>query len=223
MSHFIFMLTRNDQTVINAREVYQSIRHCGLRYVGFKDIGLPLEELKLLANDIRHDGCKVMLEVVSSTQDSELRSVEAAIELRVDYLLGGRHAKEAVKLLKKCDIQYFPFAGHTVGHPTKLTGSVQEIVEDAKQLCALDGVHGLDLLAYRFAGNVPDLAQQVVQAVKKPVIAAGSIDRPERIQAMRAAGMWAFTVGSALFDGLFPANSMKAQVESVLELEGVEV
>jgi pyridoxal biosynthesis lyase PdxS len=223
MSHFILMLTRNDQTVANAREVYQSIRRCGLQYVGFKDIGLPLDELKLLANDIRQDGGKVMLEVVSSTQESELRSIEAAIELKVDYLLGGRHAKEAVKLLKGRDIQYYPFAGHTVGHPTKLTGSVQEIVEDAKQLCALDGVHGLDLLAYRFAGDVPDLARQVVQAVKKPVIAAGSIDRPERVHAMRAAGMWAFTVGSALFDGLFPSNRMKAQVESVLELEGVRV
>lgn len=221
MSHFIFMLTRNDQTVAKAREVYQSIRCCGLRYVGFKDIGLPLDELKLLANDIREDGCKVMLEVVSTTQESELRSIEAAIELKVDYLLGGRHAKEVVKLIRGRDIQYFPFAGHTVGHPTKLTGTVQEIVEDAKELCALDGVHGLDLLAYRFAGDVPDLARQVVQAVKKPVIAAGSIDRPERVQTMRAAGVWAFTVGSALFDGLFPINTMKSQIQSVLELEGV--
>jgi hypothetical protein len=84
-----------------------------------------------------------------------------------------------------------------VGHPTKLTGMAHEIVEDAEQLCALEGVHGLDLLAYRFAGDAPGLACQVVQAVKKPVIAAGSIDRPERVQAMRAAGMWAFTVGSA--------------------------
>lgn len=223
MSRFIFMLTRNDQTVTNARAVYQDVRHCGLQYVGFKDIGLPFDELKLLANDIRKDGCKVMLEVVSSTQESELRSIEAAIELKVDYLLGGRHAKEAVKLIKGRNIQYYPFAGHTVGHPTKLTGSAKEIVEDAKELCALDGVHGLDLLAYRFTGDVPELARQVVQAVKKPVIAAGSIDRPERVQAMRAAGMWAFTVGSALFDGLFPASSMRSQVESVLELEGVTV
>ena len=134
MSHFIFMLTRQDKTVVNAREVYQSIRRCGLKHVGFKDIGLPLNELKLLANDMRQDGCKVMLEVVSSTRDSELRSIEAAIELKVDYLLGGRHAAEAVKLLKGRDIQYFPFAGHTVGHPTKLTGTMHEIVEDAKQL-----------------------------------------------------------------------------------------
>jgi hypothetical protein len=223
MSHFIFMLTRSDQTVTNAREVYRDIRSCGLQYVGFKDIGLPLEELKLLAQDIRQDGCKVMLEVVSNTQESELRSIEAAIELKVDYLLGGRHAKEAVKLLKGRDIQYFPFAGHTVGHPTKLTGSAQEIVEDARELCAMGGVHGLDLLAYRATGDVPALARQVVQAVNKPVIAAGSIDRPERVQAMRAAGMWAFTVGSALFDGMFPTNAMKAQVESVLNLEGVSV
>jgi hypothetical protein len=217
------MLTRNDQTVINAREVYQSIRHCGLQYVGFKDIGLPLDELKKLANDIRQDGSKVMLEVVSSTQESELHSVKAAIELKVDYLLGGRHAKEAVKLLKGSQIQYFPFAGHTVGHPTKLTGTTEEIVADAKELCAMDGVHGIDLLAYRFAGDVVDLANQVIAAVDKPVIAAGSIDRPDRVQAMRASGIWAFTVGSALFDGLFPTNSMQSQIESVLELEGVKV
>lgn len=221
MSHFIVMLTRQDQTVTNAREVYHSIRHCGLQFVGFKDIGLPLDELKLLANDIRQGGGKVMLEVVSSTQASELRSIEAAIELKVDYLLGGRHAHEAVKLLKGRNIQYFPFAGHTVGHPTTLTGSLQEIVDDARQLCALDGVHGLDLLAYRFAGDVPQLARHVVQAVKKPIIAAGSIDRPERVQAMRSAGMWAFTVGSALFDGLFSGHGMKAQIQSVLALQGV--
>lgn len=221
MSRFIFMLTRQDQTVTNAREVFKSVRHCGLQFVGFKDIGLPLDELKLLANDIRTGGAKVMLEVVSNTQESELRSIEAAIELRVDYLLGGRHAKEAVKMLKGRDIQYFPFAGHTVGHPTMLTGTMQEIVNDARELCALDGVHGLDLLAYRFAGDVPELSRQVVQAVKKPVIAAGSIDRLERVQAMREAGMWAFTVGSALFDNLFATNAMKAQVDAVMNLEGV--
>jgi hypothetical protein len=221
MSRFILMLTRNDQTVINARAVYQSIRHCGLQFVGFKDIGLPLGDLKLLTNDIRKDGCKVLLEVVSSTQESELLSIEAAIKLNVDYLLGGRHATDAVKLLKGKNIQYFPFAGHTIGHPTRLTGSVQEIVEDAKALCALDGVHGLDLLAYRFAGDVPELARQVLQAVNKPVIAAGSIDSLERIHTMQAAGMWGFTVGSALFNGLFPANNMKAQIDSILELEGV--
>ncbi len=221
MSHFILMLTRNDQTVADARAVYQDVRHCDLRYVGFKDIGLAFDELQRLANDIRADGRKVMLEVVSATRESELRSIEAAIELKVDYLLGGRHATEAVKRLKGLPIQYFPFVGHTVGHPTTLTGTIEEIVEDAQRLCAIDGVHGLDLLAYRFSGGVPELTRQVAKAANKPVIAAGSIDRPERVHAMRAAGAWAFTVGSALFDGLFPTNAMKAQIESVLQLEGV--
>jgi pyridoxal biosynthesis lyase PdxS len=228
MTHLIVMLTHNDTTVSNARAAYRSIRGCGLRYVGFKDIGLPLAELKLLTADLRQDGCQVMLEVVSSTPDAEMQSIEAAITLQVDYLLGGRHAKEAVKLLQGRGIRYYPFAGHTQGHPTQLTGDMQAIVEDAQALCALDGVHGLDLLAYRFAGHAPALARQVVKAVKKPVIAAGSINSPARVQAMQAAGMWAFTVGSALFEGSFDQrlaslcnHTLQAQVKAVMQLQGV--
>ena len=44
MIEFIFMLTRNDQTVSDARDVYDTLRDTGLRYVGFKDIGLPPSE-----------------------------------------------------------------------------------------------------------------------------------------------------------------------------------
>ena len=68
MSHFIFMLTKNDQTVANARSVYQSIRDTAIQFVGFKDIGLPFDELLLLAQDIKRDGRKIMLEVVRSEE-----------------------------------------------------------------------------------------------------------------------------------------------------------
>ena len=106
----------------------------------------------------------------------------------MDYLLGGRHAEEAVRILKGTDIQYFPFAGRTEGHPTRLVGTIDEIVEDAKRLAALQGVHGLDLLAYRFAGDVEQLAARVVQSVSIPVLVAGSIDSNARVQAMRRCG-----------------------------------
>jgi tryptophan synthase alpha subunit len=221
MAHFIFMLTKNDQTVANAMDVYRSIRDTSVQFVGFKDIGLPFDELIALAREMKRDGKKVMLEVVSSSRESELRSIEAAGKIGVDYLLGGRHAQAAVELLKGTSIQYFPFAGHTVGHPTKLTGTMQEIVDDAKRLASLPGVHGLDLLAYRFAGDVPELTQQVVRAVSKPVIAAGSIDSNARVQAMRKAGAWGFTVGSALFDGIFIDEPIRTQVNTILEFEGV--
>lgn len=218
MFHFIFMLTQNDKTVSDALDVYRRIRKSNLRYVGFKDIGLPITELKALNAEMQADGKITMLEVVSATREAEINSIKAGIEIGVNYLLGGRHAADAVALLKDTGIQYFPFAGHTVGHPTKLTGTIEEIVEDAKRLAAIPGVHGLDLLAYRFDGDVPELARRVVDAVNIPVIAAGSIADYARIHALEQAGMWGFTVGSAIFEELFPTDTIKAQIDSIVEL-----
>jgi phosphoribosylformimino-5-aminoimidazole carboxamide ribonucleotide (ProFAR) isomerase len=86
----------------------------------------------------------------------------------------------------------------------------------------LPGVHGLDLLAYRFKGDVPALARAVVDAVRVPVIAAGSIHSADRVAAMRHAGVWGFTIGSALFDGAFQTDSIRSQVQTILELDGVQ-
>jgi hypothetical protein len=221
MSHFIFMLTKDDRTVSDALRVYSSLSNSPLRYVGFKDIGLPLDELKTLASLIKADGKHVMLEVVSTSREAETRSVKAAVEIGVDYLLGGRHAEDATRLLKGSGIRYFPFAGRTVGHPTRLAGSIDEIVDDARSLAAMPGVDGLDLLAYRFAGDVEALAKRVAKAVSVPVIAAGSIDSAERVQAMRRAGVWAFTVGSAVFDGSFLGEPVPQQIDNILRLDGV--
>lgn len=221
MSHFIFMLTKNDATVANAATVYSRIARCPLRFVGFKDVGLPMEDLIDLARVMKRDGKQVMLEVVSTSRESETRSVEAAARIGVDYLLGGRHADDAVRILKGTNIRYFPFAGNTQGHPTRLTGSVEEIVDHARGLTSMPGVHGLDLLAYRFAGEAPALTRAVVEAVKLPVIAAGSIDSEQRVQAMREAGVWAFTVGSAVFDGDFLLEPVGQQIDTILNLKGV--
>jgi hypothetical protein len=182
---------------------------------------VPPDELKALARLIKADGKQVMLEVVSTSREAELRSVEAAIAIGVDHLLGGRHAEDATRLLKGSAIRYFPFAGHTVGHPTRLTGSIDEIVDDARRLAALPGVHGLDLLAYRFSGDVEELTRRVVNAVRVPVIAAGSIDSAERVQAVRQAGAWAFTVGSAVFEGSFLRAPVRQQIDNILSFEGV--
>jgi hypothetical protein len=221
MSHFVFMLTKDDRTVPDAARIYEGLARTPLRYIGFKDIGLPVPELVSLAAAMKRDGKMVMLEVVSTSREAEIRSIEAACEIGVDYLLGGRHAEDAIRILKGTDIQYFPFAGHTEGHPTRLVGTIDEIVEDAKRLAALPGVHGLDLLAYRFAGDVEQLAARVVQSVNVPVLAAGSIASNERVQAMRRCGVWGFTVGSAVFDGDFLREPVPQQVENILQLEGV--
>lgn len=214
---FIFMLTRNDMTVPDALAVYQQVRDIpGLRYVGFKDVGLPLPQLRQLAEAIHDGGHTVMLEVVSLSEADELNSARGALAIGADYLLGGRRAAQVVPLLAGSRIKYFPFCGETVGHPTRLLGPIDAIVADAIRLAAMPGVDGLDLLAYRFDGDVARLADAVAAAVDVPVIAAGSIDCRARIEAVDRAGVWGFTVGSAIFDGSFGAGPVAQRVAAVL-------
>jgi hypothetical protein len=215
---FIFMLTHGDRTVPNARAIYDEIRACDLRYVGFKDIGLPIEELRALSAAIRADGREVMLEVVSEAKEEELRSIRAALEIGVDWLLGGTHPAEALEILAGHDaIRYCPFPGRVIGHPSLLRGSIEEIASDAERLTTTPGVHGLDLLAYRYDGDVEALTSAVRARSRGPVIAAGSVDSFERIAVLNRIGVWGFTIGGAIFDGKFAgAPSLPAQIDAVL-------
>lgn len=226
MLEFIFMLTRNDQTVPDAMAVYDEIRDTDLRYVGFKDIGLPVARLRELATAMRADGREVFLEVVSERVEDEIRSVEASLEIGVDWLLGGTHPDEALAILDRIGPpgtpgrpRYCPFPGRIVGHPSVLEGSLTEIAGSARRLTARDGVHGLDLLAYRWDGDVPALVRAVVAASAGPVIAAGSVDSAEQIDALADAGAWAYTIGGAIFDRRLPGGpSVREQVECALGL-----
>jgi hypothetical protein len=221
VTEFIFMLTHSDRTVPNARAVYDEIRSSGLHYVGFKDIGLPIAELRELARAIRADGREVMLEVVSEDKDEELRSIRAALEIGVDWLLGGTHPDEALEILAGSPARYCPFPGRVIGHPSQLRGSIDEIAADAAALTARPGVHGLDLLAYRYDGDVQALTAAVNERSSGPVIAAGSVDSLERISVLTRVGVWGFTIGGAIFDGRFAgAPSVPAQIESVLAAIG---
>jgi hypothetical protein len=223
---FIFMLTRNDQTVPDALEVYDTLRDTGLHYVGFKDIGLPPARLRALADTMRSDGREVFLEVVSERAEDELRSVHAALEIGVDWLMGGTHPDEALAVLDTVGPpgtpgrpRYCPFPGRVLGHPSVLEGTIEEISRSAHDLTARPGVYGLDLLAYRWSGDVPALVRAVVGAASGPIIAAGSVDSAERIQALTDAGAWAFTIGGAIFDQKLPAGpSVREQVECALAL-----
>jgi hypothetical protein len=220
MGEFIFMLTRDDITVSNARELCLELDDARLRYVGFKDVGLPFAELHELVDILHDQGREVMLEVVSEHRDDELRSVAAAIDLGVDFLLGGVHVSEALAVLDVHDgeIGYFPFAGEVWDHPSVLLGSVASVVASARRLCARDGVDGVDLLAYRFEGDPDALLTEVVRAVEKPVIAAGSVDSVERVRAVARAGAWGFTVGTAAFERRFaPGRPLHVQIQAILE------
>lgn len=216
---FIFMLTRNDCTVADATVHVEMALSSGIRHIGFKDIGLPFDELARLARRIQEGGASAYIEVVSLDRESELRSVKAAIDLRVDYLLGGTHAEDVLPLLEGTGIRYFPFPGRIVGHPSVLDGTEDEIVQSALALASHAGVSGLDLLAYRSPGNVPSLIKAVCQAVAKPVIVAGSIDNADQIATARHGGAAGFTIGTSALDGRFPAaqRDLGSQLAAIMD------
>jgi hypothetical protein len=214
---FIFMLTHHDATIPNALEVYDEVRDLPLRYVGFKDVGQPVARLAELARRIHADGREAMLEVVSENAADELKSIDAAWSIGVDWVLGGTHVGAALALLDGRDLRYCPFPGRVIGHPSILEGTVDEIAQSAKSLTSHDRVSGLDLLAYRYSGDVEGLVAAVVRSTSKPVIAAGTVNSIERITALRRLGVWGFTVGGAVFEGTFPAApDNRSQVEAII-------
>ncbi|SRR6266550_8565290 len=211
------MLTHHDATIPNALEVYDEVRDLPLSYVGFKDVGQPVERLTELARRIHADGREAMLEVVSENADDELKSIDAARSIGVDWVLGGTHVEAALALLDGRDLRYCPFPGRVTGHPSTLEGTIDEIAQSAQVLTSHEAVSGLDLLAYRYSGDVEALVSAVVRSTSKPVIAAGTVNSIERISTLDRLGVWGFTVGGAVFERTFPAQpDHRSQLEAII-------
>ena len=215
---FIFMLTHDDRTVEDALAVLEEVKPTGLAHVGFKDVGASPEQQRTLADSAHEAGMTVYLEVVSTSVEAELASVEAGRAAGVDWLLGGTNPDRALPVLAGSGIHYAPFPGRIVGHPSVLEGSIEEIAADAARLTSLEGVGGLDLLAYRHHGVDPlELTAAVVAASSGPVIAAGSVVTEHQIAGLGRAGAAAFTIGGAIFDGRLPGAGVAGQVRTALD------
>lgn len=217
---FIFMLTRHDQTVLDALDVLDEIGEVGLRHVGFKDVGVDRDTLHALNRAIKDAGATSYMEVVSTSPEAAVRSARIAAEIGIDRLLGGANAAEIVAAIDSKTLAYYPFPGKPVGHPTKLGGSPESVAEDCRRFLEM-GCAGVDLLAYRATEADPI---NLVKAARRGLgeagwlICAGSVDSPARIQALKEAGCDAFTIGSAAFDGSFSPRKgrLASQLRDIL-------
>jgi phosphoribosylformimino-5-aminoimidazole carboxamide ribonucleotide (ProFAR) isomerase len=210
------MLTLQDVTVPNAIEIFKEIKGTGVKLIGFKDVGLPKVELMKLVKLMKKEKMKTFIEVVSGSEEENLRSAKTAIELGVDYLIGGTYVKETLPVIKGTRIKYFPYIGKIIGHPCLLRGTVEEIVEDGRKVEKL-GVDGINLLGYRYDGDVVKLIASVKKTVNIPLIVAGSINSFERVREMAKLDVWAFTIGAAILEKKFvPDGTLSDQIRSVL-------
>jgi hypothetical protein len=216
---FILMLTRNDRTIGSAEQVVEEACELGVQHIGFKDVGVPTATMRSLVQTIRRRGGTSYLEVVSTTYDAITHSLEVGRDVGVDRILGGTELPAAKRILGDLS-GYFPFPGCPLGHPTRLHGTAQLVAEDTRAARAR-GCGGVDLLAYRATEAEP---LELVRAAREAfpdglLIVAGSINSTHRIHALREAGVDAFTIGSAIFDGSFsPGRSaFRGQILDIFE------
>ena len=85
------MLTNNDITVSNAAEVFASCKDLPADKWGFKDVGLPKEEMISLAKAMKDAGKKTYIEVVTYTEEGCLEGAKLAYECGFDYQIGRAH------------------------------------------------------------------------------------------------------------------------------------
>ena len=213
----IVMLTHHDQTVPEALQLFERTKDYPITHWGFKDVGLPPETMQSVVTAMKAAGKITFLEVVSLSEEEGLRGARLAVELGFDILMGTVFFPSIGAYLKDKPIRYYPFPGHVHSHPSILDGTVDEIVDHARELES-QGAHGLDLLTYRYAGDAPHLLKQVVQATDIPIVSAGSIASFERITEVWDSGAWGFTIGSAFFERKFvPDGSFEENVLAVCD------
>jgi hypothetical protein len=211
----IVMLTHHDQTVPNALELFERTKEYPIAHWGFKDVGLPPEEMRTVATAMKAAGKTTFLEVVSLSEAEGLRGAQLAVDLGFDILMGTVFFPSIADYLQGKPVRYYPFPGHVHSHPSILDGEIDEIVAHACELESY-GAHGLDLLTYRYDGEATRLLKQVVEATKVPVVSAGSIASFERIDEVWDTGAWGFTIGSAFFEKKFvPDGSFEENVFAV--------
>jgi hypothetical protein len=217
---FVFMLTRADRTVSDALDVLDDVKSVGLGHIGFKDVGVEPGVLAAVHRRIKEMGAVSYMEVVSTTTEACLQSARVAREIGVDRLLGGTQIDEVMAILAGSNVQYLPFPGKPFGHPTQLRGSADDVARDCRRFRER-GAAGVDLLAYRAVESEPiELVRAARTALDGGVLlVAGGVARPAQVRALAEAGVDAFTVGSAAFDGSFApgVGSLRSQLKAVLD------
>jgi len=211
----IVMLTHQDRTVQDALQLFERTRDYPITHWGFKDVGLSPDEMQRVVTAMKAAGKITFLEVVSLSEEEGLRGARLSVDLGFDVLMGTVYFPSIGEYLKDKVVKYYPFPGDVHSHPSILDGTIDEIVAHARELESY-GAHGLDLLAYRYAGDAAHLLTQVVQATQVPIVSAGSIASFERITEVWDSGAWGFTIGSAFFEKQFvPDGSFEENVLAV--------
>ena len=211
----IVMLTHDDMTVPDAAEVFEGCRNSKAGYFGFKEEPLPPADMKKLFSEIREAGKKTVLEVVAYTEEEGIRGARLAADCGCDILMGTMYFDSVLDICRSSGMKYMPYVGRITGRPSVLGGTPEEMIAQARE-CIEKGAYGIDLLGYRYTGDAAELNRRFVAETGAPVCLAGSVNSIQRLDEVKAASPWAFTIGSAFFDNVF-GGTVCEQIDRVCE------
>lgn len=204
-SELIVMLTRNDETILQAQDIFIQCQSSKAKFWGMKEKPLPEKKMKALYQLMRECGKTTFLEVVAYTEEEGLMGAKLAVACGVDILMGTVFSDIINAYCKAHALKYMPFVGKVSGRPSVLSGSLEAMIAEANTYLA-KGAFGVNLLGYRYAGDATALSREFVKAIDAPVCLAGSIDSMHRLEEVREAAPWAFTIGSAFYNQKFPGT-----------------
>ena len=210
----IVMLTHHDFTVSNAAKIFEQCRESKARCWGMKEHRLPPEEMRSLFTRMKACGKMTFLEVVGYTEEEGLAGAELAFGCGCDVMMGTKYFDSINDFCKSHNLKYMPFVGKVTGRPSVLDGTMEEIIDEAHGYIG-KGVFGIDLLGYRYEGDARKLISRFIKEVEAPVCLAGSIDGFERLDEVREVNPWAYTIGSAFFEGKFLRETVEKTTPSV--------
>lgn len=213
--NLIVMLTHNDRTVENAYEIFDKCKNSKAKFWGFKEEPLPIDQMKKLYAYMKECGKTTFLEVVEYTEEKGLEGAKMAVECGCDILMGTMFFDSINEYCKENNIKYMPFVGEVIERPSILKGSIESMVDEANK-CLEKGVYGFDLLGYRYTGDAVELNKKFVEQVKAPVCIAGSINSYKRLDEIKDANPWAFTIGGAFFENKFD-GTFSEQINKVCD------
>ena len=211
----IVMLTHHDQTVLNAAEIFHQCRRSQANFWGMKEIALPVRQMQELCTAMKQCGKTTFLEVVAYTEKECMEGAEIAVKCGFDVLMGTMFFDSVNEFCKHHHKKYMPFVGKVSERPSVLEGSIEEMLEEAQRYLA-KGVYGFDLLGYRYTGDAAKLNRTFISQVKAPVCIAGSIDSYQKLDELKQAKPWAFTIGGAFFEHKF-GTEFQSQIDAVCD------
>lgn len=211
----IVMLTFDDRTVKNAYDIFDQCKNSRAEFWGFKEEGIPLDQMKKLYAYMKELGKATVLEVVAYTEEECMRGAEMAVECGCDILMGTMFFDSINEFCKENKLKYMPYVGKVTERPSILEGTVEDMIAEANEYLE-KGVYGFDLLGYRYTGDAVALIKKFVSQVNAPVCVAGSVNSYTRLDEVKEAAPWSFTIGSAFFENKFD-GTFSEQIDKVCE------